>query len=181
MVDLGTVWGVPDGFRIEEAQEPSEGLLAAVRSLVAQLSKSADAPSSRDLSELLASPASRLLIARDEDQQALGMRRWFCFASPRASAPGSRMSSCWTVRAGEVWVASLYAARSRSHATLAREPSISRRARTARPRMRFTSEKGSSTARATSTASRSDLNANLGGAVPRSGRDVIGWLLWIDA
>lgn len=82
MVDRGTVCGVPDGFRIEEAQEPSEGLLAAVRSLVAQLSKSAAAPSSRDLSELLASAASRLLIARDEDQQALGMLTLVLFRIP---------------------------------------------------------------------------------------------------
>ena len=82
MVDLGTVWGVPDGFRIEEAHEPSEGLLAAVRSLVAQLSKSAAVPSRRDLSELLASPASRLLIARDEDEQALGMLTLVLFRIP---------------------------------------------------------------------------------------------------
>lgn len=82
MVDLGTVWQVPDGFRIEEAHEPSEGLLAAVRSLVAQLSKSAAMPSRRDLAELLASPASRLLIARDEDQQALGMLTLVLFRIP---------------------------------------------------------------------------------------------------
>jgi ribosomal protein S18 acetylase RimI-like enzyme len=78
---------VPDGVQIDEAHEPSEDLLGAVRSLVAQLSKSAAVPSDADLSDpdlsdLLASSTSRLLMARGEDQQILGMLTLVLFRIP---------------------------------------------------------------------------------------------------
>jgi hypothetical protein len=76
-----TVHGMSGVVRIEEACSASDELLAAVRGLVSQLSSSARPPTSEDLVELVGSPACRLLIARDGDDQGgtskcPGRRTW---------------------------------------------------------------------------------------------------------
>lgn len=74
--------GVRGGLRIEEAREASENLLLTVRELVRQLSTSAQPPTSEDLDHLVSSPACRLLIARGDDDQALGMLTLVLFRIP---------------------------------------------------------------------------------------------------
>jgi len=60
-------------FRIDEATAVSDELVAAVAGLVAQLSASAKPPDAARLRALVASPASRLLLARDEEGVVVGM------------------------------------------------------------------------------------------------------------
>jgi ribosomal protein S18 acetylase RimI-like enzyme len=68
--------------RIELAQSANEELLEAVRGLVAQLSSSAAPPSAQRLEEIVASPASQLLLARDEDGTVVGMLTLALFPIP---------------------------------------------------------------------------------------------------
>jgi ribosomal protein S18 acetylase RimI-like enzyme len=58
--------------RVEEATAASTELTAAMDRLVGQLSSSARAPTAEELQELVASPATRLLVARDEDDNIIG-------------------------------------------------------------------------------------------------------------
>jgi ribosomal protein S18 acetylase RimI-like enzyme len=67
---------------IEEAAAASEELLAALAGLVAQLSASAKAPDAQRLGEIVASPASRLLLARDETGALVGMLTLALFPIP---------------------------------------------------------------------------------------------------
>ena len=68
--------------RIEEAAVASEDLLAAVAGLVRQLSSSAPSPDAHRLREIVASPASRLLLAREEDGRVVGMLTLALFPIP---------------------------------------------------------------------------------------------------
>ena len=68
--------------RIEQAATVSDELLAAVAGLVAQLSASAEPPDKRRLGEIVASPASRLLLARDEQEELVGMLTLVLFPIP---------------------------------------------------------------------------------------------------
>jgi ribosomal protein S18 acetylase RimI-like enzyme len=54
-------------LRVEEATEVSDELLDAFRRLVPQLSRSAPPTSSAELDEIARSPATVLLVARDDD------------------------------------------------------------------------------------------------------------------
>ena len=72
----------PQGVRIDEAAAVSDELVAAVAGLVAQLSASADPPQRARLGEIVASPASRLLLARDEHGQLVGMLTLVLFPIP---------------------------------------------------------------------------------------------------
>jgi len=67
---------------IEAAETASEELLDAVARLVAQLSRSAPPPSAQRLREIVASPASQLLIARDEARDIVGMLTLALFPIP---------------------------------------------------------------------------------------------------
>ena len=72
----------PAAVRIEEADALSGELVAAVAGLVRQLSASAPAPSAAELEEIIASPASRLLLARDRDGRLVGMLTLVLFRIP---------------------------------------------------------------------------------------------------
>jgi ribosomal protein S18 acetylase RimI-like enzyme len=72
----------PPAVSIEEAASATEELLAALGGLVAQLSSSAPAPDAQRLSEIVASPASRLLLARDEAGNVVGMLTLALFPIP---------------------------------------------------------------------------------------------------
>jgi ribosomal protein S18 acetylase RimI-like enzyme len=69
-------------LRIEEVSASSEGLLAAVRELTGQLSTSAQPPTAAHLEEIITSPASRLLIARNDGDDILGMLTLILFRTP---------------------------------------------------------------------------------------------------
>jgi ribosomal protein S18 acetylase RimI-like enzyme len=56
-----------DAVRVEEATTASTELTAAMGRLVGQLSSSARAPTEAELRQIIESPATRLLVARDED------------------------------------------------------------------------------------------------------------------
>jgi ribosomal protein S18 acetylase RimI-like enzyme len=73
---------VPSAIRVEEATEPLEGLAEAVRGLVGQLSRSASAPSDAEVEEIIRSPASRLLLARDASGVLVGMMTLAVFRIP---------------------------------------------------------------------------------------------------
>jgi ribosomal protein S18 acetylase RimI-like enzyme len=67
---------------IEEAAAVSSELVAAVAALVGQLSASARAPTPAELEAIVASPASRLLLARDGDGRVIGMLTLVLFPIP---------------------------------------------------------------------------------------------------
>ena len=54
------------GVRVEEATDPTSEVVAAVQRLVPQLSRSAAVPSDAEIGEIVSSPATVLLLARDE-------------------------------------------------------------------------------------------------------------------
>jgi ribosomal protein S18 acetylase RimI-like enzyme len=68
--------------RIEVATGPSEELLEALRRLVPQLSASASAPRADELEDVVSSPATTLLLARDEDGRIVGMLTLALFRIP---------------------------------------------------------------------------------------------------
>jgi ribosomal protein S18 acetylase RimI-like enzyme len=72
----------PVAVRVEEATAVSSELVAAIAWLVGQLSSSARAPSAAALDEIVASPASRLLLARDPDGRIVGMLTLVLFPIP---------------------------------------------------------------------------------------------------
>lgn len=69
-------------IRVDEATEPVEGLAESVRALVGQLSRSASAPSDAEIEEIIRSPASRLLLARDASGVLVGMMTLAVFRIP---------------------------------------------------------------------------------------------------
>lgn len=68
--------------RIEEARALDAELIDAVARLVAQLSSSAPAPDAQRLREIVESPASRLLLAREESGEIVGMLTVALFPIP---------------------------------------------------------------------------------------------------
>jgi ribosomal protein S18 acetylase RimI-like enzyme len=69
-------------IRVEEAIESFAGLGESVRRLVGQLSRSASAPSDAEIEEIIRSPASRLLLARDASGTLVGMMTLAVFRLP---------------------------------------------------------------------------------------------------
>ena len=70
---------------IEEAAEATEEVLGAVRRLLPLLSKSAPPPTQKELAEIIESPATTLLIARDgEGGQIVGTLTLAIFRIPTA-------------------------------------------------------------------------------------------------
>jgi ribosomal protein S18 acetylase RimI-like enzyme len=67
---------------VHEVDRVSSDLVEAVAALVGQLSSSARGPSSDELEEIVASPASRLLVARDGDGRLLGTLTLALFRIP---------------------------------------------------------------------------------------------------
>jgi len=68
--------------RVEELLEVGDEDLAAVGRLVGQLSRSAPAPTREELGQIVASPATRLLLARDESGEVLGALTLVLFRIP---------------------------------------------------------------------------------------------------
>jgi GNAT superfamily N-acetyltransferase len=71
-----------DEIRIEEATQRFDGLLEVVDRLVRQLSRSSPPPTAAELDELIASPASHLLLARDAGGAIVGMLTLAIFRIP---------------------------------------------------------------------------------------------------
>jgi ribosomal protein S18 acetylase RimI-like enzyme len=69
-------------LNVEEVDRVSEPVLTAVRELVGQLSSSARPPTVSELDEIISSPASRLLIGRDDDGRILGTLTLVLFRIP---------------------------------------------------------------------------------------------------
>jgi ribosomal protein S18 acetylase RimI-like enzyme len=69
-------------LRVEEADTVSGELLAAIARLVGQLSASAQPPGAAALDAIIASPASRLLLARERDGRVVGMLTIVLFPIP---------------------------------------------------------------------------------------------------
>ena len=72
----------PASVRVEEADAVSGELVAAIARLVGQLSSSAAPPGAAALEAIIASPASRLLLARDRDRRVVGMLTIVLFPIP---------------------------------------------------------------------------------------------------
>jgi ribosomal protein S18 acetylase RimI-like enzyme len=72
----------PLAVRVEEAGAVSDDLVAAVAALVGQLSASASPPTPDQLRAIVASPASRLLLARGADGRIIGMLTLVLFPIP---------------------------------------------------------------------------------------------------
>jgi len=72
----------PAAVRIEEANAGSGELVEAIARLVGQLSASAQPPSRAALDAIVASPASRLLVARELDGRVVGMLTIVLFPIP---------------------------------------------------------------------------------------------------
>ena len=68
-------------LRVEVATEPSEELVEATRRLVPQLSARAAVPGAVELGDVIASPATTLLLARDDDR-IVGMLTLALFRIP---------------------------------------------------------------------------------------------------
>ncbi len=69
-------------MRIEEATEASDELVDAVGRLLPQLSATTPLPGRRDLEELVESPATTLLLARDAGGDVVGMVTLVLFRIP---------------------------------------------------------------------------------------------------
>jgi GNAT superfamily N-acetyltransferase len=68
--------------RISEVSSESVDVLDAMQHLVRQLSSSAQAPGASALEEMIGSPATRLLVARDEEDAIIGMLTLAVFRIP---------------------------------------------------------------------------------------------------
>jgi ribosomal protein S18 acetylase RimI-like enzyme len=71
-----------DPVSVEEATAVSTELVAAIASLVGQLSSSARAPTPDQLQAIVDSPASRLLLARGAEGRIIGMLTLVLFPIP---------------------------------------------------------------------------------------------------
>ncbi len=69
-------------MRVEEATELSDDLVEAIGGLVRQLSSSSPPPSQAELEEIAASPATRLLVARDDGGAVAGTLTLVLFRIP---------------------------------------------------------------------------------------------------
>lgn len=69
----GRYLGFPTRMRVEEATAPTAEIVSALGRLVGQLSSTAAIPTGEDIQELVTAEATRLLLARDEDQSIVGM------------------------------------------------------------------------------------------------------------
>jgi ribosomal protein S18 acetylase RimI-like enzyme len=69
-------------MRVEEVTESSPDLVAAVAGLVGQLSSSSAAPGAAELEQIVASPATRLLAARDDGGAIVGTLTLVLFRIP---------------------------------------------------------------------------------------------------
>jgi ribosomal protein S18 acetylase RimI-like enzyme len=67
---------------VDEVREVSPELVMRLRALIAQLSSSANAPTDDELKRIAASPATRLLVALDEDGTVLGTLTLAVFRIP---------------------------------------------------------------------------------------------------
>ncbi len=67
---------------VEEAKEVTPELVAAFRRLVPQLSKSSPVPGGAELAEMVRSPATILLVARDGDNDIVGAMALVVFRIP---------------------------------------------------------------------------------------------------
>ena len=67
---------------VEEAKEVTPELVAAFRRLTPQLSRSAPAPGGAELAEMVRSPATVLLVARDGDKGIVGTLTLVLFRIP---------------------------------------------------------------------------------------------------
>jgi ribosomal protein S18 acetylase RimI-like enzyme len=68
--------------RVEEATGVSADLTAAIGRLVGQLSSSATAPTEDEVREIVESPTTRLLVARDDDDAIIGALTLVLFRIP---------------------------------------------------------------------------------------------------
>jgi ribosomal protein S18 acetylase RimI-like enzyme len=68
--------------RVEEVTTASADLTAAIGRLVGQLSSSATAPTEDELREIVESPATRLLVACDDDDAIVGSLTLVLFRIP---------------------------------------------------------------------------------------------------
>jgi ribosomal protein S18 acetylase RimI-like enzyme len=68
--------------RVEEATALSDELVAAIASLVGQLSSSAAPPSEQELDAIVSSPSTRLLVARDAGDAIVGTLTLALFRIP---------------------------------------------------------------------------------------------------
>lgn len=73
---------MPGEITVEEVTEPFDKLVPAVGALVGQLSRSSPAPSASELEEIISSPASHLLLARDASGAIVGMLTLAVFRIP---------------------------------------------------------------------------------------------------
>jgi ribosomal protein S18 acetylase RimI-like enzyme len=69
---------------VEEATEASEELVKAFTRLMPQLSSSSPPPSQAQLAEMIASPTTTVLVARDDDGSILGTLTLVVFRIPTA-------------------------------------------------------------------------------------------------
>lgn len=67
---------------IEEVTEVGDDIAAAIASLTVQLSPRRVGPDAEELTEILASPATRLLVARDGDGAIVGMLTLVIYRTP---------------------------------------------------------------------------------------------------
>ncbi len=74
----------PSGVRIEEAVASSTEIVEAVERLVVQLSSSAQPPGAARIDQLVTSPATRLLLAREaqDERRIVGMLTLALFTIP---------------------------------------------------------------------------------------------------
>ncbi|MDX6667057.1 MAG: hypothetical protein QOK04_437 [Solirubrobacteraceae bacterium] len=68
--------------RVEQVNEVTDKVLAAIERLIGQLSSSSDPPGAAELEQIVASPATTLLIARDEDGAVVGTLTLAVFRIP---------------------------------------------------------------------------------------------------
>ena len=68
--------------RVEEALEASAEVVAAIQRLVPQVSSSAAVPTAAEITEIVASPATVLLLARDDAGQIVGTLTLALFRIP---------------------------------------------------------------------------------------------------
>ncbi len=68
--------------RVEECQEVTDELVAAMATLIPQLSSSSPPPGAAELGELVSSDACHLLLARDEQGRILGSMTLVVFRIP---------------------------------------------------------------------------------------------------
>ena len=69
-------------LRVERVVVADAALVAAVRRLIPQLSETAQPPEAYDLESIVTSPATTMLVARDDDRRIVGMLTLALFRLP---------------------------------------------------------------------------------------------------